>query len=1161
MRTTFTVGVFQQRQGGDELWSALVPPPYGVFARGPSEARLREELVDRLRKLLDRADPADHELFHLHAGTRLLRVHLDVGARGPDGAARRIGGTFPFVLEPRWLDGERQALFVWHPRDRSDWFVADDAAQVADLAGHFARHAWTAHDADEIEAMKSTGKERLGTVSFAAQGKTLLDKLPSRERPGRQRAGLERRNERVLQSLAVDQTARAVDGTLRLGVPREPYRQRLSHLLGGGELRSTVVIGRPGAGKTTIVNRWVADRLDEDGFALHRNLDEVHHVWKLSGKRLIAGMSYLGDWEQRCLDVVEETRKHRGILWIEDLHLFGRLGQSRQSDRALADLLRGPIARGHLAIVATVTPEQMQRLEDDAPALASLLVRLHVAPASSAETQLLLLHEVRALEERLPVSVHPFTPRSAIELGGALYPWAALPGTAIDLTRKIVDDLVGKNPGATTLHPIEIEPDAVIAHLARATGLPAHLITLDAPLDPAEVVETFARRVHGQAEAVAAATDVVLRVRAGLADAGRPLAVHLYTGPTGTGKTELATALAEYLYGDRRRLARFDMSEFSGADAVARLIGDRWQPRGLMTERVREQPFCVVLLDEIEKAHPSVLALLLQLFDEGRLTDAAGDTASFAHAVVIMTSNLGARQSQPIGFGDGAAAIMAEVARAVREFFPPELFNRIDRVVRFSPLSPQVAERIVDKELAKLLARRGLRERNVFVYAGAAVKARAVAEAFDARWGARTVKRWLEDTIGSLLADDVGRAGPARMRIVRLYEDRGAIALASEPMTEAAPPDGARWALEPLVELPTLRLADAVRANALAARALLESSELAEVRAAARASPHRDELLYYAEVLVERLGAIAPRGGAGRASPPRRAAVRRTGDEESQDPDLEHDLAAFSHEERTTPWNQGGSGFPQRVRRFDPRSVAGSRSRRVIDRDEALLDIAHVNLYRRHLAELVDPDAHAVTIEIVGVGHGQAGKAAAPGLGVWFFLSLFARPQWFEEAAVRLADGTIVELRGIEDRVRLTELIARQPVHAVIVARELFVRARLMAEHGSHVAQSLAGEPEIVRVAVTPGARPPRQALEAHLAAARAFERALDAGGPMPPNPEHLLPVVRALTYKEPLRPGEAYQATLEDFTTGWSTPMAVPTLVDAIVSAWHVRWSREPTP
>jgi ATP-dependent Clp protease ATP-binding subunit ClpA/ATP-dependent Clp protease ATP-binding subunit ClpC len=1135
---TFTIGVFQQRQGADELWYALVPPPHhGHWVRGPSEARLRTDLVDRLRKLLDRVDPADHELFHLHAGTRLLRVHVDVGARGPDGAQRRIGGTFPFVLEPRWLDAEKQTLFVWHPLHPEDWFTADDPAQVAELAGHFARHAWTAIDDDELVRMKSTGKERLGAISFSATGKTLLDKLPKRDE-GRQRAALGRRrhDERVLESLAVDQTSRAVDGTLPVGVPREPYRTKLQHLLGGRAMRSTVLVGRPGAGKTTLLNRWVADRLTEDGFALNRNLDDIHHVWKLSGKRLIAGMSYLGDWEERVLAVIRDAQLHAGILWIEDLHLFGRLGQSRQSERALADLFRGPIARGALTIVATLTPEQLQRLEDDAPALASLLVRVHVAPASNGETQALLLHETRAIEEKRLIEIHPFTARAAIELGGALYPWAALPGTAIDLLRKVVDGAAGA----------EIGPDAVVAHLARATGLPPHLITLDAPLDPDEVRAHFARRVHGQPEAIGAAADVVLRVRAGLADPGRPLAVHLYTGPTGTGKTELATALAEYLYGDRRRLLRFDMSELSGPDAVGRLVGDRWEPRGLLTERVREQPFAVVLLDEIEKAHPSVLALLLQLFDEGRLTDAAGDTASFAHCVIVMTSNLGARPTQPIGFADDAAtrtAILAEVARAVRDFFLPELFNRIDRVVRFSPLTGEVAAQIVDKELAKLLARRGLRERNVFVYAGAAVKARAVAEAFDTRWGARTVKRWLEDTIGSLLADDVGTAGPARMRIVRLFEDAGRIALASEPMTEQRPPPGAAWRLEPLAELPALRLADAAVDARRRARAFVEADPFRRAVAAARSAA--SDLLYYAEAFVDRVRAIA---GLAHGAP--------SSDDASHDPDVEHDLAARRKEQRQLPRAYpGGEGRVVTLQNFDPRSVAGrGPSRRAIDRDQVLGDVAHLALYERHAGELADPDAHAVTVELTSVGHGTRGT---PRLGVWWFLALYARPEWFDEAAVRLADGSIVTLRG-DDRARLTDLIGRVPVHAVVVLRDLFVRAKLLPEHGSHVEQSLAGEPEIVRVAVSSGARAPRATLEAHRAAAREFERALDAGGPIPHNPEALLPVARAMSYAEPRRLGEPYEVELEDFTTGWSAKLEVPNLVEAVQACWRLRWSRE---
>ncbi len=1133
MKVSFTVGIFAERDGAEQTWTALVPAAHAINISGANETRLRETIVDRLRAELRKAPPHLHERFHLHAGTRLERVSIDVSTR-PDAGGRRISGTFPLVCVPRWLDGEQQRLICFHPSLPDRWFAAADIAEVAELAPHFARVGWADVDASDLDDMKATGKERLTTVTFSAEPKSLLDEL--RDKPGKQRAGASRGFEQILGKLGVDLTALAVNGTLAMGVPREPYRAQLARLLCGARLRSTVLIGPPGVGKRTLLHRWIGDRLDDDGFTLHRNLDRIHRVWRLSGKRIIAGMSYLGDWEKRCLAVAEEARRTKAILWLDDLHLFGRIGQSRQSDRSLADFFRGPMQRGELTVVAALTAEQLARLEDDAPAMASLLVRLPVHPASTTQTLELLLTEIRELEQKLPVDVHPFVPRTAIELGSAIFPWTSLPGTAIDLVRKVADAcapiaapsnaravaaLAARGGSAVARAAVagraQIGPADVVRHLARATGLAEALLTLETPLDPASVEAAFARRVMGQPAAIGAASDIVMKVRAGLADPGRPLGVYLFTGPTGTGKTELATALAEYLYGDVARLVRLDMSEFGGPDAPARLIGDRHAPEGLLTQRIREQPFSVVLLDEIEKAHPSVLALLLQLFDEGRLTDAAGNAASFAHAVVVMTSNLGARRSAPVGFGDHDAAILVEVARAVREFFPPELWNRIDRVVPFAPLSAVTAARIVDKELQRLLARRGLRERSVFVYAGAAVKARAVAEAFDPRYGARTVKRWLEDRVAGLLADELAAGGTARMRVIRLVEaapagagEPATLALHVEPMTEAACVPG-RLALEPLLELAVQSLLPHAAATAHALHRALEDAPLRAAVAAARDAGEA----YVADRVVDR---------------------------------MRHLAAAL-----------GGQGA----------------TRASLDRDDALAALAEANLLHRHLDEMARPAAHVVTLSLVGVGHGAGPSAGPSGVGAPVDLDApgsvarLARAYagagylgdlggWFDVGAARRADGSIVAFAAEPGRgeVSWADALRAPCTHVVLVLRDVLLAPALAGEHGSHVFQSLAGEPEIVRVEVTAGARDPRAAVVEHQRALQAFEAAVDRGGALPLNPESLLPVVRRLGYRPPLRAGEPWQVEVEDFVTGWSAALDLRGPAVALELARWLRWS-----
>ncbi len=1124
MRRTLAIAVYEHRVDSKVTWWPLVPRAWGGPITGTSEVRMREEFGKLVREALRLVDPAEHELWDAPPGLRLHRLHLDLATQGPN--PKRVAGSFPLILEPRWFTDERQRLLAYHPRDRSAWFDADDLAEAEVLAPHFARKAWAALDADQLEELKVTGKDRLLVVSYSVEPTSLLDRLKP-EATERGRAGLGRATRRVLGDLAVDQTARAIDRTLPIGEPREPYRGQLGRLLGGDRPRSTVLIGRPGSGRSTLLARWVDDRLAEDGWFLHRNADRIHRVWRLSGKRLIAGMQYFGDWEARCLDVAEDARKHRGILWFDDLHLFGRLGITRQSERSFADFFRGPVQRGELVVIGTATREQLARLEDDAPAFAGLFTRIAIEPTTAEQTRALLLAEVRRLEREHPVAIHPFVPRTVAELASALWAWTAAPGAAVELLRKLVAWRLAAQSTEEGGERLEIGPRDAVTLAARETGLPEHLITLDQPLDPAAVEAHFAARVIGQDEAVAVATEVVLKVRAGLTDASRPLGVYLFTGPTGTGKTELATALAEYLYGDPKRLLRFDMSELSGPDAVARLIGDRFAPEGLLTQRIREQPFAVVLLDEIEKAHPAVLALLLQLFDEGRLTDAAGDAASFRHAVIVMTSNLGAKVAAPIGFGDGAAVVMGDIARAVREFFPPELWNRIDQVVRFRPLTPEVAARVVDKELAKLLGRRGLRERNVFVYAGRAIRERAVAQAFDSRYGARTVKRWLEDHVATRLAEALTTAPPARMTVARLREDGATVGVDLEVLAEVESLPG-DYPMAELRELSASALVPHAEAMADEIDQVLASRELIAQEEAARTGPRAAEVRYYAEGYRDEL--LRMRTILVGQGPPARAG--RTLEE--SDDELTHDLEVHDRES-VIHQSSYRRGYVESKIRFDRRSLGRGAQR--FDQRTGLEALARARLLIDHVGELADPDAHVVTVELAAVGRGVASWSLARVLA--------SLPH--DELAVRTRDGRVTTT---------TPVAGAHVVHAVLVVRELFAAPALVAEHGSHVFQSLAGEPEIVRVSVTPGPAEPRARVRAHEVALAGFEAAVAAGQPGI-NPEPLLPVVRVLSIAPAPRPGQPMTVDVEDFITGFTGRLSVPNELAAINGCREIRWSR----
>ena len=595
--------------------------------------------------------------------------------------------------------------------------------------------------------------------------------------------GTKQEKKSLIEDFGLDLTKAAADGRLDPVVGRETEIARVIEILGRRKKNNPMLIGEPGVGKSAVVE-GIAQRIAAG------NISDA-----LSKKRLIsldiasvvAGTKYRGDFEKRLKAIIKEASSDPDIiLFIDEFHTIVGAGGSQGSLDA-ANILKPALARGELHCIGATTMDEFSRIVEKDGALDRRFQKIVVEPTDIGQS-LTILQSIKPNYEAFHKVVYSDEAVEAcVRLTNRYVTDKCLPDKAIDALDE-AGSMIRLNLAKRKRAGNVVEAEDIATVVSKMTGIPVNKVAESEGSRILKMKERLQSRIIGQDEAIEKVARAIRRNRAGLKDPNRPIGTFLFFGPTGVGKTELAKCLAEYLFDSQENMVRIDMGEYMERFTVSRLVGAPpgyvgYEEGGQLSERVRRKPYCVVLLDEIEKAHPDIFNILLQVLDEGRLTDSNGRAVSFRNTIVIMTSNVGSRELEEYGRGVGFATSGKSVAKnrqgvlekAIRRTFPPEFINRVDERIFFNSLTKEDVERIIDIELKDLRSR--AREAGYGLVVTPSAK-RFVAEAgFDPAFGARPLKRavtrYIEDPVSEFIISDrllQGRKGgtPAAPRTLRV---------------------------------------------------------------------------------------------------------------------------------------------------------------------------------------------------------------------------------------------------------------------------------------------------------------------------------------------------------------------------------------------------------